>query len=1054
MKSKDLASSGSTFSVRTLIAVFVTLIVSSRLLGFVTRAGDEVRSDVRGQVQPGVGQRQPQKVEGPAQPRVLQQNALDLIEGERGGRHWIDAKTDPPKSAEESLKCFRIEDGVRIELVAAEPLVRDPVAIEFDQRGRLFVVEYGDYPVGPVAGGEPLSRVVYLEDSDGDGRSDKRHVFADKLKFAHSLMAYNEGLLVGAQTQILFLKDTNGDNIADVREVLYDGFEPAHPQMQIGNPRWGLDNWVYLNYGPGKITSSKLPGRTLEMPRKEVRFNPLTFEFEADSGVGQFGNTIDRWGHRFYSSNRNPIITTLLPPELLGRNKFYSPTQGSYDVGKSGGDTRVYPLVEMKSNYLSHAGTHTSACGVTAYFGDKLPAAFDDSVFVCEPIGHLVTRSLVKPHGLRLQAERTQPEADFLASTDTWFRPASLANGPDGALYLADMYRLWVEHPKFLPPEIAERIDWRAGEDRGRIYRITTNQTRTAFAEPRSTEETVKLLGSTNGWQRFLGQRLLIEKQNKAAAPLVREVSKSPNATSRLHALWTLDGLGELTVDDVASATNDVDPHVRRDAVKLAAKWLGKDDSVMEHLARRLPDPDVRVRFELAIALAGTSGDVPDTLLASLAISDGRDEWFADGLLTSVETRAGLLLEGLIDSIKIQADSPIKPKPDATSFPSNHAYLVKRLASIVGTRGDIDELQKLIGKVTSPGADDDNANANAVWWKAAIISGLGEGLPRHRGGLGQISLPKLLSDPPGQLAKSAAGLRELLEQNQVAALDKLRPVADRVAAVELLAYQPFAKAAPAFDQLLANGQPVELQLAGINGLAANGSPETAEMVLARWSELGPSVRGPALAVLLRRVPSTRQMLEAMSEGTMQTSALSIDQRVQLLKHTDQAIREKSTELFGGAVSTNRREVVQQYQAALDLKASSPAGHKVFQKICSKCHRLDGEGFEAGPDLSDVRNRSPLALLYEVLDPNAKVEPRFTSYTVVTNDGKIFSGLIVSETPEAVVVRMAEGKQQVIGRGEIEVIRAGNVSLMPEGIEKDVTVQDMADLLEFLKMRKR
>ena len=275
-----------------------------------TQLADEARSDLGDQAQPGQGQREPGKIDGPAQPRVLQKNALQLIEGERGGRHWIDAKTDPPKSAEDSLKCFRIEDGVRIELVAAEPLVKDPVAIEFDQRGRLFVVEYGDYPVGPAEGGEPLSRVVYLEDTDGDGRSDKRHVFADKLKFAHSLMAYNEGLLVGAQTQILFLKDTNGDNIADVRDVLYDGFEPAHPQMQIGNPRWGLDNWVYLNYGPGKITSSKWPGKTLEMPRNEVRFNPLSFEFEADSGVGQFGNTIDRWGHRFYCSNRNPIITT------------------------------------------------------------------------------------------------------------------------------------------------------------------------------------------------------------------------------------------------------------------------------------------------------------------------------------------------------------------------------------------------------------------------------------------------------------------------------------------------------------------------------------------------------------------------------------------------------------------------------------------------------------------------------------------------------------------------------------------------------------------------
>ncbi|MBI2477229.1 MAG: dehydrogenase, partial [Planctomycetia bacterium] len=181
---------------------------------------------------------------------------------------------------------------LRIELVAAEPLVMDPVAIAFDQRGRMFVVEYGDYPTGPAKEGEPpLSRVVLLEDTDHDGRVDVRHVFADHLTFAHSLMPYKEGLLVGAQTEILFLQDTDGDHKADVREVLFSGFMPAHPQMQIGNPRWGFDNWIYLNYGPGTITSPGQPDQALTMPRSEFRFHPLSMEFGPASGLGQFGNT-------------------------------------------------------------------------------------------------------------------------------------------------------------------------------------------------------------------------------------------------------------------------------------------------------------------------------------------------------------------------------------------------------------------------------------------------------------------------------------------------------------------------------------------------------------------------------------------------------------------------------------------------------------------------------------------------------------------------------------------------------------------------------------------
>ncbi|MCP4509260.1 MAG: hypothetical protein GY826_23045, partial [Fuerstiella sp.] len=200
------------------------------------------------------------------------ENLLDAVNSERGGRHWIDQKPDPPKSPEDSRACFQIEPGSRIELVAAEPLVVDPVWIDFDQTGRMFVVEYSDYPIGPVKedGTEdkdapPLSKIVLLEDENGDGRMDKRTVFADHLTFCHSFMPLMGGLLAGAQTEIIFLKDTDGDNVADVREVWFDGFTPAHPQMQIGCPRWGMDNWIYLTYAPGNVRCRR-PGFETEVP--------------------------------------------------------------------------------------------------------------------------------------------------------------------------------------------------------------------------------------------------------------------------------------------------------------------------------------------------------------------------------------------------------------------------------------------------------------------------------------------------------------------------------------------------------------------------------------------------------------------------------------------------------------------------------------------------------------------------------------------------------------------------------------------------------------------
>jgi putative membrane-bound dehydrogenase-like protein len=960
--------------------------------------------------------------------------ALQQIEGVRGGRHWIDQPTAPPKSPEQSLSCLQIEPGFEVQVIAAEPLVQDPVAITFDDQGRMFVVEYGDYPIGPPEGEDPLSRIVMLEDTNGDGQMDRRHLFANKLNFAHSFMAYKGGLLVGAHSEILFLKDTDGDNLADIQEVLFDGFKPAHPQMQIGCPRWEIDNWISLTYGPGNVAAAGKPDQRSKLPGRDFRFDPLTMQFEADSGLGQYGNTIDRWGHRFFCTNRNPILTTLLPTSVLKRNPFAVIPSVQYGVGKSGGATRVYPLVEMKSNYLSHAGTHTAACGVTAYTGELGNTALHDSVFVCEPIGHLVTRSIVAAQGTRLQAERARPKADFLASTDTWFRPVSLSNGPDGALYLADMYRLWVEHPKFLPPEIATKIDWRAGDDKGRIYRIVPKGVSTQpFTPAATTEEQVALLDDPNGWRQFLGQRLVVEQQNTNAVPLIRQLLQTSNRpTARLHALWTLNGLKALTSDDVTRSLDDSDVHVRQAAVQLSAA-SEENGSMGLTLASRLTDSDNRVRLEMAVALGNSHQPEATEGLIQLALRDGQDPWFVRGLLTSVKQRSGLVLTGLV------ADTAFVAVGNSAKID-----LLKHLASVTGARGNQEELEIVLRTVTAD-------NPEGMWWRAAAISGLGTGLVRHRGELGTTSLTKLLANPPAALTDATSQLSDLLAAHQQTSLEVSRPIADRIAAVELLAYRPFAESSSVLNELLTSNQPAALQSAAIKTLAAKGTPAS-EIMIERWQEMRPAVRSQALAALLRHTASIEMTLAAMADGQMNASALSVDQRVLLLKSSNDSIRKTAEQLFGGAVSPNRRKVVEQYQLALTLAASATEGAKVFQRVCARCHRVDGKGHDAGPDITDVRNRSRAAILSEILDPNAKVEPQFTAYTIVTLDGRTFSGLMASDSAEAVVLKMAEGKQQTFGRSEIDKIRAIAISLMPEGIEKDVTVQNMADLLEFLKNR--
>jgi putative heme-binding domain-containing protein len=447
----------------------------------------------------------------------------------------------------------------------------------------------------------------------------------------------------------------------------------------------------------------------------------------------------------------------------------------------------------------------------------------------------------------------------------------------------------------------------------------------------------------------------------------------------------------------------------------------------------------IHVRFQVAQALAATDDPAATEALITLALRDAGEHWVDTAILTAAEKRAGRILAGLVH----------RPTPDV-SAPSAEtsrqpAYLVRELATIVGARGDAEELASLLRTIAQ-------SEHSGAWWQTAALSGLAAGLPRHRGSLGSDSLSALLANPPASLSGAVQPIRALLTRTTALALDHQANLIDRAAAIELLGHQAFDRAADAFHRLLASDQPVAIQRACIEALQRSGNPQAAEIVLERWPSLGPTVRGPALELLLRRSDSTLRMLQAMSAGAMHPGVLDIDHRVQLLQHRDETIRALAEELLGGAVSADRRAVTQQYAAALQLASSAAAGQLVFERSCSKCHRLNGRGYEVGPDISDVGNRSREALLHDILDPNQKVEPRFTDYVVFTHDGRTFNGLMVAETSEAIVLRQGEGKEQTIARNQIDQLSASGKSLMPEGVEKEVSVQQMADLLEFLQAR--
>ncbi|MFM7056891.1 MAG: PVC-type heme-binding CxxCH protein [Planctomycetota bacterium] len=972
------------------------------------------------------------------------------VEQQRGGRHWIDQPTDPPKSAEDSAQCFALEDGYRITLAASEPLVFDPVGIDFDHRGRMFVAEYSDYPSGPAQPDAPaLSRIALLEDTDGQDGFDRRTVFADHLKFCHSVMAFGTGVLACTETQIVHLPDDNGDKIADRVEVWFDGFIPAHPQMQIGCPRRGLDNWIYFTYGHGKVRCVR-PGfeskEAVDIPRVDFRFDPRSMRFEAVSGAGQFGNTIDAFGHRYFSSNRNPIMTDMFTLAQTGLSPFAGISTGHADVGPSGEKTRVYPAVTMKSNWLSHAGTHTSACGVTAYRGGLFGEQSDHQVFVCEPVGHLVTRSVVQPDGAGLTAVRGREQADFLTSTDTWFRPASLATGPNGELYLADMYRLWVEHPKFVPDDVAKKMDWRAGEDRGRIWCIVPDShfnLPAPFTAPQTDDDLLQLLCDHNGWRRMLAQRLIVDgrrsdlearlRQLLQARPTGSPATSSPLA--RLHALWCLHGLQTLAPDDLLTAASDPVPAVRRDAARLLAEFAAATpaSSWSAEITRQLGTLAADASPEVAFAaLLRLPADAPNATDAVRAAASSGDLWLHRAVLLGAPQLAATAAEEVIrGSAGVNAAPP-------TAF-------LRQLAATAAARGGLPSIVRLAELVNA-------AQVSGEWWQTAIVAGLADGLPRSTDATLPRSLPALLADPPATARQPLQALAGILAAAAATVMDRARSDADRLAAMELLPQLPAAQLLDTVTPLLAGGESAACQRAAVEALRRSGRQEAAGLVISAWPELSPGARSAALDLLLARRESTQELLNQMRAGAIPASAASIEQRLNLLKHPEPALRSLAEELFGGTVSADRRAVAEQYAGALLTSGDAAAGAQVFQKTCSKCHRIGGVGANVGPDISDTRARARDALLYDILDPNRRVDPQFSEYVAVTTDGRILNGLLAAENAQSVTLRQPEGREVTVSREEIEELRATNKSLMPEGIERDVTVEQMADILAFLKNR--
>ena len=934
----------------------------------------------------------------------------------------------PAVEPKDAISTWQVKKGFKLQLAAHEPQVRDPIAICFDERGRMFVCEMHDYSemrdVTPHMG-----RISMLQDKDGDGYYETSQIFADDLPWPTGLVWVNGGLYVGATPDIWRFEDKDGDGKAEKREKVFTGFGTGLKMLNVqglmNSFMWGQDNRIHVLAGGGNrgvITCLKRPDlKGIELGGKDFWFDPLTHEFGLEGGGAQYGMSFDNYGRKFGCSNSDHLQYWVYDDQYANRNPYYQMPPAKQSIAVDGGAAEVFrispdePWRIIRTRWRIAgvvkgavegggrvSGYFTGATGTTIYRGDAYGPEFVNNSFTGDAGGQLVHRKIIKPSadGISLIGERPADEHgyEFAASKDTWVRAVNFANAPDGCLHICDMYREVIEHPWSIPDEIKKHIDLNNGNDRGRIYRIVPDGWQRAKGEERrgniansTTEELVKLLSHSNGWHRDTAQRLLYERQDKAAVPMLTKVLNGDNALAKLHAMNALESFGALQAALVVTAAKDANAQVREAALRRASKL---DEPTLAALAA---DASPRVRFQTALAAPKSASR--DAWLAKMAREGASGKWMSAAVLGASGTG---LFERLRDDL-----SKLEP-----SFAESLITLVAAEAK---------NATNLIAVVTTE-------PVRPAWVKA-----LGDGL--RRGGSNLVK-----ADKEGKLnavfAKAVATITDSFGPNDA-----------RAEAVELLRFSSSKEATDALASCLAQGQVEVVQSAAIRVLAQNSSTATTTALIVNWPHYGSKAKTVALEALLSREDRAVALLEAK---VVKPEEFSASQVQDLIKHKSPKVAAAAKTALASVIPPSREEVTAKFKPAIAAKGDAQKGQVQYMTRCVACHKAGALGLAVGPDLITVKTKGSEALLTAILEPHKEVASQFIAYTVNTKDGQTLAGIITNDTASSMTIRMMGGIEKTLQRAEIKGSSSSGQSLMPEGLETGMTVEDMADLIGYIE----